>query len=346
MSKVNQTEAALALLNVVKGLDPAALRDVERIAAVTDGHGRDGIPNKTEVPTSPALPMRGGAAAPTAAANGDFQRQDGVAWDYELMSRRMDQMEKSNSTIANILMAMKKASESPARFEHEKDTTKDVAKALRKSRMAVRKAESAEDEEEIAEATEKADTALKACDAEIEKAEEEVESEEEEKFVEKALNELTALRKSFRATKAARVKKAEDEEEARKAAAIKAEEEEAARKAAEIAAKAECTDAEKMEKAATVFESLGMGDFFASFQKSMTAQTQVASAPDFFSKAQAQTVPFATRLRNAGLEAGEEGQAESLNVRLELVKANKLPQSAFEAALAAAPENVRTLFTA
>ena len=338
MPKVNQTEAALAFLNVVKGLDPAALRDIERIASVTDGHGRDGLPSKTEVPTSESLAMRGGTAAPTINSNSDTQPQEGLARDYESMSRRMDQMEKSTSLIASAFVAMSKAAEGPSeRFMHEADTTKEVEKALRKARMAVRKAESADDEEEVAEITEKAEAALKACDEELEKAEEKVETEETEKFCEKALTDLTNLRKALRAVKAKRIAKAEEE--------VRVKEEEEAAKAAAAAAAAKAEDpVDDMEKAAQALKAIGLGDLFATMQKAVTSQGQVAPAPEFFSKASANVSSFAQRVDEAGLTAGEESMAESLHTRFELAKAGKIDRAQFDAAVQAAPESVRNLF--
>lgn len=343
MPKDNPMERALALLNFAKSVEPSALRDIEQIAAVTDGHGanRNGVPSKAEVPTSESLSMRGGSATPEIDANSDLRRQEGLARDYEEMSRRMERMEKSTASIASAFLAMTKAAEGPSdRFMHESDTTKEVEKALRKARMAVRKAESAEDEEDVAEITEKAEAALKACDEELEKAEEKVESEETEKFCEKSLGELTGLRKSLRTLKAKRIAKAEEEvrvkeeEEAAKAAA--------AAKAEEEARKAEGAD--DMEKAATALKAIGLGDLFAKMQKSMTDAAQVSPAPDFFSKAQASAPTFAQRVEAAGLTAGEESIAESLHTRLELAKAGKIARTQFDDAVQAAPENVRNLF--
>lgn len=356
MSKSSQNPMiarALQFLDIAKSVDPAALRDVEAIASVHDGHDNGGLPSERELPTSEALAMRGGAAPSDIARNSDLQRQEGLARDYEMLARRLDEMQKGHRALARTLMDLTKSLTKAAeceeeRFTAQRDTTDEVEKAFRKARLAVRKADSAEDAEDESEALNRAEEALKAAVEAIGKAEDGAETEEDEKRIEKSYGTLRDLRKSVGAIKAARLAKVEASRKAEADAAKRAEEEAAAEKArADVAAKAESE--KKEEDADDVLKSLlalatTKGITPKALIESMSHGAGSLAAPPSFAKAEALT-DIPERIAKARLSADEEGLAESLNQRFELAKSGRFPKETFAHALASAPARVREIFT-
>ena len=81
---------ALKLVNFVKAVDEGALRDLEIIPSVVEGHKNPNMmPTSREVDTGPAQPMRGGAAPVEVDRHSDLHGQQGLTQLYIEMDRRL-----------------------------------------------------------------------------------------------------------------------------------------------------------------------------------------------------------------------------------------------------------------
>lgn len=221
------------LVSLVKGMDEAALKDLDLIDSVTDGHVEPHLqPSTTEVPGGPGQGMRGGQADTQVRAHSDLHRQDGLTEMYASFNARMGAMQKALSDMAAVVKPIAHAFGEMVKSEGAADKEKDdrdkaanmerearelkeregkeakeaakkaresdVANALRKARVAVRKAGGAE-ADDVKSAIEKATGVLKDTDVVIGKAEDDAEDDADEKMTEKARNDLKDLRATLKA---------------------------------------------------------------------------------------------------------------------------------------------------
>lgn len=248
VSNIQGTEASvtavgrvLRAIGLMKGVDDAALKDIEQIVSVVDDHVEPSrMPTTTEVDTGPAQSMRGGQAPTQVAAHSNLMPQQGIAEMYEKFDSRMSAMQKAMSAdIGKLAVALKSMTDNLAavvkaaneekddldKTYEEKDSSEKMTKAktearatlkaaidaaLRKARVALRKAEDdmEEDEDEKKEMMEKAKEALAALKAAITKAEDDMEDDEDEKMAEKAHGDLRGLTTQLRKAVDAHAKKA------------------------------------------------------------------------------------------------------------------------------------------
>ena len=206
-AKKTPVQKLASLLSFVKSLDPTTLKDLEDVESVVDGHGRQGVPTQEQVPTGPALAMRGGRAEPEVNRNSDLREQEGNARDYAEMSRRMDAMAKSVADIAKlapVVSGLVKALQDVQKAEEkteDDDIIKEVDKSLRKARISIVKAEDKDEDDDV---MEKAEAAITDAAAAVSKAEDAADDDDKEKAAEKARGLLKSLRGRFATAKAAR----------------------------------------------------------------------------------------------------------------------------------------------
>lgn len=349
----------LGLVKLVKGMDDAALRDIEILDSVTDDHVQPHMmPSTTQVDSGPAQAMRGGQADTQVAAHSTLEAQQGLTRMYnEFDSRlsamgksvldgqtKLDQILKAIKPMGALVLALAKAEDDDkdgekaaekARLDAEAVTkSKDDALAvpLRKARIAVRKAEGAEDDDEKKDFMEKAATAVTAFADAVSKAEDDADSDDDEKRSEKARADLKTLRKALK-----ELAKAPEQ-------AVAAVVAPAAAAATPITKTDLVTELEKFAKG----QNVTMQQLIATM-----AQTPAAGngEPPVFMKAlqdssaEDMDVRIAKAEGDGTLSSGEVMKARSILSRLQLAKAGVMDMSLVAAEVQAAAPSVQRLFS-
>lgn len=224
----------LSIFNLMKSTDMAKLRDIIPIESVSDSGNRSGVPTAQELASSPqGLAMHGFAAQRICASTGHMTPQSDITKDYmELASRlgsmgtAVDSIQKSvNDLIPAINMhsnfiksfssavakaeeddkekkkkeeELKKAEDEKKAKSKKEEDKDEVAKALRKARIALSKAEDEDDEDMKTSCCAKAQLLIKSADEVISKAEEDAEDDESEKKVEKARSEYKVIKAKYK----------------------------------------------------------------------------------------------------------------------------------------------------
>lgn len=337
-----------ALGDLRKSLDEGALRDVEKIESVTDGHGREGVPS---VPTGAPMTMRGGAAATEVSAHITPAPQGGNTADYEALARQLSDIGKSlgahgasieslqkgasalATTLTGLIGALEKAGEDDEKDEDKDEVTKSLRRAVRKASLAVVKAE--DEDEEDADTVEKATDAVKALGTAVEKAENDAEDDDKEKAAEKARGEFRDLR--------TRLKKASEKRAAAKAAP--------ATPAAEAPAAAAAPSVDEQVRKALEPVAAALGRKVDDLAGLLSGASRAPASPPEFAKAVqgAAVEDISARLDDlfdeGGLEIHEISKAKSTLSRLAMAQSGHGDIANVAREIELMPDAVRAIFT-
>ena len=336
--------------------------------------GFHGIPSAEEIVYGPSQAASGGGANKMVREYSKFATQQGIAEEFERMSREMDGFKKSvakafegmgaqlksqGQVLTTFLENIVKAEEEDKDGPEKKEEMEKARSYQKKARTSLLKAEDEDEEkEDRKEEVEKAKSSLKKAKEILLKAHEEAKDEKEEEEVEKSLSENKKLSKKASEiestfTKAEEAEKRKKEEE--EAEKLKKAEEDKAKKEAEDKAKLgkeENQDVNATSKALTEaeIENIAKKSIMEMFDHLMT-QSKTGNSIPSFAKADISSVlqtkagEIEKKSDEGELSSGEVTLAKSLLMKVDMAHKGQIDMSIVKSLIEKAPVAVKNIFS-